>query len=557
MKMGQHMKLAPRMIQSMEILQMPLAELEERLEQELESNPTLELIEGDGEPSSGDASAASTGEDGRATQEKKVEGADEFERLDSFEESNPDTVDNEYTEVTPRERSRDDDFDGLTYRKVRESGGDRDTKMDAMAAAPARGASLLDQLRGQWSLADVDDSLRPYGDLILNFLEEDGSLKTTLETIADRAAVAGLAGVAGMAGTGRGSNASGATSRGGVLQFTTRPSVEQLEHALKALQLFLEPAGVAARSPQEALLLQLDALEGGGNDLGWPMEAFAAAKRIVEGHLDDLMQNRLPKVADRTGLSLEQIKSALTLLRRLSLAPGRRLVETNERPIVPDAIVEFDDGSDRYIAYLNDAHLPSLRINEEYARLTRDKTMEKRDREFIKTNLGNAQWLLDAVNQRRQTLLRVVHKVIEHQRDFFDLGPQSLKPLPMTQVADELGIHVATVSRAVAEKYIATPRGVMPLRKFFSGGVARGEVTEESSEGVTTTTQSEVGDSLAWDAIKVALQEVIGTEDKRHPLSDEALAEELKKRGITIARRTVAKYRDQLGIQSARLRKVY
>jgi RNA polymerase sigma-54 factor len=550
MKMGQHMKLAPRMIQSMEILQMPLAELEERLEQELESNPTLELTEGDGEG----GIVSPTGEDTQATHGSDADGkpeagADEFERLDSFEESNPDIVENEYTESTPRERSREEDFDGLTYRKVRDSGGDRDAKMDAMAAAPARGASLLDQLRGQWSLADVDDAIRPYGELILSFLEDDGSLKTPLETIADRAPVAQRQSDVPARAPG------GAISRNGVVQFATRPSVQQLEHALRALQLFLEPAGVAARSPQEALLLQLDALEAGGNELGWPLEAFAAAKTITAHHLDDLMQNRLPKVAEKTGLTLEQIKDAMTLLRRLSLAPGRRLVETNERPIVPDAIVEFDEATDRYFAYLNDAHLPSLRINEEYARLSRDKAMVKRDREFIKTNLGNAQWLLDAVNQRRQTLLRVVHKVIEHQRDFFDLGPQALKPLPMTQVAEELGIHVATVSRAVAEKYLATPRGVMPLRKFFSGGVARSAIVEEGE--TQPASGGEAGESLAWDAIKVALQEVIATEDKRNPLSDEALADELKKRGIAIARRTVAKYRDQLNIQSARLRKVY
>lgn len=545
MKMGQHMKLAPRMIQSMEILQMPLAELEERLEQELESNPTLEMVDGDG---SEVQTSSVTGEDARGTQEDNhaKENAEDFERLDSFEDSNPDAVENEFSDSSTRERTREEDFDGLTYRKVRESSGERDAKMDAMAAAPARGASLLDQLRGQWALADVDPALRPLGDLILNFLEEDGSLRTPLETIADRAPI----------GT-----AITSTNKNGTL--TQRPDVAELERALKAVQLFLEPAGVAARSPQEALLLQLDALEVDGNDLGWPLEAFAAAKTLVEGHLDDLMQNRLPKVAEKTGLSLNQIKDALTLLRRLSLAPGRRLVETSERPIVPDAIVEYDESQDRYIAYLNDAHLPSLRINEEYAKLSRDKAMEKRDREFIKTNLGNAQWLLDAVNQRRQTLLRVVYKVIEHQRDFFDLGPQSLKLLAMTQVAEELGIHVATVSRAVAEKYIATPRGVMPLRKFFSGGVTRTKATDiveegaEAMNGSTSPSTPDAPEGMAWDAIKVALQDVIANEDKRKPLSDEALADELKKRGIEIARRTVAKYRDQLNIQSARLRKVF
>jgi RNA polymerase sigma-54 factor len=206
---------------------------------------------------------------------------------------------------------------------------------------------------------------------------------------------------------------------------------------------------------------------------------------------------------------------------------------------VPDAIVEHDETQDRYIAYLNDAHLPSLRINEEYARLTRDKSMQKRDRDFIKTNLVNAQWLLDAVGQRRHTLLRVVEKVIHHQRDFFDYGPQALKPLPMTQVAEELGV-VATISHAVSEKFIATPRGVMPLRKFFSGGL-----------------QTDGGEDMAWEAIRQALRDLIDGEDKKKPLSDDALSDALKAKGMDIARRTVAKYRDQLNIQPARLRKVF
>lgn len=530
MKLGQQMKLAPRMIQSMEILQMPLAELEERLERELESNPTLELQDGTPEtPADGGGSQgnAATTDDDAPMRVDEGSSTDDFARLDSFEESNPDVVENEYSET--RVERAPDPFEGLSYRRVREQ-GDRDAKHEAMAAAPTRAASLLDQLRGQWALADVEDALRPLGDLILNFLEEDGSLKTALEVIADRAPV-GAGG-----------------PRGGPV-LSERPSAAQLERALKALQLFLDPAGVAARNPAECLTLQLDALEAEGAGTGWPASTFANARTIVSAHLDDLMQNRLPRVAEKTGLTLEQIKDSLMLLRRLSLAPGRRLVETSERPIVPDAIVEYDESQDRYIAYLNDAHIPNLRINEEYARLTKDKAMEKRDREFIRTNLGNAQWLLDAVAQRRHTLLRVVMKVVEHQREFFDLGPQALRPLPMTQVGEELGIHVATVSRAVAEKFIATPRGVMALRKFFSGGVqTKGREGEGESGGE---------ESLAWDAIKVALREVIDREDKKKPLSDDALADALKARGIEIARRTVAKYRDQLNIQAARLRKQY
>jgi RNA polymerase sigma-54 factor len=516
MKLGQQMKLAPRMIQSMEILQMPLAELEERIEQELENNPTLELLDGDADdPAVRHELEESRREEAAAERPLSVDedGGEDFERLDSFEELHPEAAENEYTDYGPSHssdlaaeaRAAGLSLEPGSYSPAR-SNGERDAKMEAMAAAPARAGSLTDQLRGQWTLADVDPALRPLGEIIISYLEDDGYLRTPLETIAEKA--------------------------------EGKPSVEDLERALKAVQLFLEPAGVAARTPAECLLLQLDALEDDGDELGWPAQTFANARLLVAEHLDDLTQNRLPRVAEKTRLSMEEIKEALTLLRRLSLAPARRLVEDTNRPVIPDAIVEYDPEQDRYIAYLNDARLPNLRINQEYARLSRDKGVEKKDREFIKTNLGNAQWLLDAVGQRRQTLLRVIRAVVEAQRDFFDYGPQALKPLPMTAVAEQLGIHVATVSRAVAEKHIATPRGIVPLRKFFSGGL-----------------HADGGEEMAWDAIKAALKEVIDAEDKTKPLSDEALVEELKKRGIEIARRTVAKYRDQLNIPPARLRK--
>jgi RNA polymerase sigma-54 factor len=536
MKLGQHMKLAPRMIQSMEILQMPLAELEERIEQELESNPTLELSDGDGDDAGVQAQIAEERREERQA-DRPLEfdgtsGGQDFERLESFEETHPDAAENEYSasdysgssqsEAAADARNAGLSLEPGSYSQSRNA-GERDAKMDAMAAAPARSASLLEQLRGQWALVDVEPILRPLGELILSFIEEDGYLRTPLDTIAERAVVDAERDLA-----------------SGLPIFKERPTVADLERALKAVQLFLEPAGVGARTPAECLQLQLDALEDEGADMGWPQEAFANARVLVSGYLDDLTQNRLPRVAEKTGLSLEEIKEALTLLRRLSLSPARRLVEETNRPIVPDAIVEYDPEQDRYIAYLNDARLPNVRINQEYARLSRDKAMEKKDREFLKTNLGNAQWLLDAVGQRRHTLLRVIRAVVEAQREFFDFGPQALKPLPMTGVAEQLGIHVATVSRAVAEKHLATPRGIVPLRKFFSGGL-----------------HTDGGEDVAWDAIKVALKEVIDAEDKGHPLSDEALVDELKNRGIEIARRTVAKYRDQLNIQPARLRKTF
>lgn len=550
LRLGQQMKLAPRMIQSMEILQMPLAELEERIEQELESNATLELV--DGEPGA-DASATSeatdlaeagegegegdegVGEEGGddASPLDAVEGdepavtvdegsaTDDFERLDSYEDANPEAAENEFS-AERHERAESEE-----YRPVTRYDGETDAKSEAMAATPARAASLIDQLRGQWALTEVLEELRPLGELVISFLDDDGYLRTPLETIAERAAVG---------------DPSQAPPGGHV--FAQRPSPAELERALRAVQLLLEPAGVAARDPRECLLLQLDALEEEATDIGWPRATLVAARTLVDKHLDDLLQNRLPRVAEKTGLSMGEIKEAMTLMRRLSLAPARRLVSEDVRPIVPDAIVEYNAEQDRYLAYLNERSIPNLRINEEYARLAKDKEMERKDRDFIKTNLGNAQWLIDAVEQRKRTLLRVVRAVVDAQREFFDYGPQALKPLPMTQVAEQLGIHVATVSRAVAEKYLATPRGIVPLRKFFSGGLQ-------------TTGEDGASESMAWDAIKVALREVIGGEDKATPLSDESLVDEMKKRGIDIARRTVAKYRDQLGIPTARLRKTF
>ncbi|MDX2148054.1 MAG: RNA polymerase factor sigma-54 [Planctomycetota bacterium] len=534
LKLGQSLKLAPRMIQSMEILQMSVADLEERIEQELESNPTLEVREGDDptpsnlDSASGDDSDAArldalnaertNLEDARASEAGSLElnldtasGTDDFARLGEFQDDNPEFAENAFEASDASDHERPLDLRDLEYRPTHRETGDRDAKMDAMSATPARSASLQEQLRDQWALCDVDPALKPLGETIISFLDDDGYLRTPLETIADK-----------MPGD--------------------KATPAELERALTAAQLFLDPPGVAARDARECLLLQLDALlddpREGKAEI--PGSLIAAAKVVVSKHLDDLMQNRLPRIAERSGLELDQIKQAIMLLKKLSLAPARRLVESAPTPITPDAIVEYDPDEDRYVAYLNETRVPNLRVNQEYALLARDRDADKRTREFVKTNLSNAQWLIEAVEQRRRTLLKVVREVVKAQREYFDFGPQALKPLPMTEVAEKIGVHVATVSRAVAEKYIQTPRGVVALRKFFTGG-----------------TQTESGEEVAWDAIKQALKDVIEAEDKAKPFSDEALVDELKKRGIEIARRTIAKYRDQLGIPAARLRRSF
>ncbi|MEX0875940.1 MAG: RNA polymerase factor sigma-54 [Phycisphaerales bacterium] len=517
MKLGQQMKLAPRMIQSMEILQMPLAELRERIEQELESNPTLEVAEiepatmADGERG-GDEGGSS------ADQELRIdpESASDFARLDDYTDANPDAAENTYADSRTDTRSGQD-YDDLPRTRTRNS-GERDAKIDAMAAAPARSASLTDQLLDQWSLTDVGPRVRALGEVIINTLDEDGYLRTDFEEIADHAPQP-------------------------IKELS--PTEADWELALQAVQLLLEPSGVGARDARECLLIQIDMLgdrlsERRDDTITVDPAALEIARRLVAEFFEDLMKNRLPKVAARSGFDLDQINAGLDILRRLSLSPARRLVDESPGAVMPDGVVEYDEEEDRYYAYLSDGRLPDVRINQEYARMSADKGVPKQDRTFLKKNLSNAQWLIDAVGQRRHTLLRVINAVVDEQREYFDYGPEALKPLPMKTIADRLGIHVATVSRAVSEKYIMTPRGVVALRGFFSGGLA-----------------TDSGEDVSSNAVKAAIEELVEGEDKGKPYSDEAIVKLLKDRGIEIARRTVAKYRDQLGLPTARMRKQF
>ena len=510
MKLGQQMKLAPRMIQSMEILQMALPQLEERIEQELESNVTLESFEPGADETTVEqqrADADREATEGERTLDVKEDGGPEdFERLDTLEQENPEAFENSYESA----RSRPDDEYQPGHRSVSRLSGERDSKMDAMANTEARAESLTDQLLEQWAFADIDEELREPGHALITFIDDDGYIRVPLSQIVDQ-----------------------------MPPGTKRPTTEGIERALLAVQLFLDPPGLGARDTRECLLLQVDSIverEATGATMG----EWERVRLLIDKHLDDLIHNRVPKIAQKTGLSLEEIKHAVEHMRRLTIHPGRQLVNETQAAIVPDAIVEYDDDKDVYIAYLSDGRLPFLRLNQEYARMATDRAIPKQDREFVRTNLSNAQWLIDALNQRRQTLLRVINVVVAAQRDFFDLGPQALRPLPMTQVADQLGVHVATVSRAVAGKYLQTPRGVFPLRKFFTGG-----------------TQNDAGEDVSWESIRAAMQEVIDAEDKASPLSDDAIADALKAKGVEIARRTVAKYRAQLDIPPARMRKQF
>ena len=234
------------------------------------------------------------------------------------------------------------------------------------------------------------------------------------------------------------------------------------------------------------------------------------------------------------------VKTAVRKLATLHPHPGKQVGGDDAPPIIPDAIIYYDEEADKYEIEMTNDPAPNLYISGMWRKFLKEKKGDKQTREFLSNNVRNARWLIESIEQRKSTITRVIRAVVDAQREFFDKGPEFLRPLPMILVADQLGIHVATVSRAVSEKWIQTPRGVFLLRRFFSGG-----------------TQSAEGEDMSWDAVKEKLKMIIGDEDRANPLNDDEIVEKLAGQGLTLARRTVAKYRKILNIPTARQRREF
>jgi RNA polymerase sigma-54 factor len=494
MRMEQRQLLTPRMIQSMEILQLPLMALEERIEQELQSNPVLEFREGESEPdiikdAPEPTQDISEGERALVVKENS-DHAEDFERLAKI---------GEYFE--------NEEFatNGSNFRQASSYDGERDKKLDAMNNTAARGITLTEHLLGQWAFVECSPGVRKAGETIINYIDPEGYFRTDFETVQKESKVP--------------------------------LTLEDLETALRLVQT-LEPAGVGARNLRECLLLQLNAVEqdedrSEGHD-------FDLERALITEYLKDLEMNRYPQISRRLGRSIDDIKAAVHRLGRLHPYPGKQIGGEDAPPITPDAIIWYDEESDTYQIEMANDPAPSLFISGMYRKWLKEKKYDKKTREFLANNVRNARWLIESIQQRKSTIMRVIRAVVDAQREFFDKGPEFLRPLPMIQVADQLGIHVATVSRAVSEKWIQTPRGVFPLRRFFSGG----------------TTSAE-GEDMSWDAVKEKLKVIIDNEDRLNPLNDDEIVLKLKELGIDLARRTVAKYRKILNIPTARQRKQF
>lgn len=497
-------RLSPQLIQSMEILQLPLLALEARVREELESNPLLEELEllpteNTAEPTE----SAVNSEEGR-------QEAESFERLD--------------------EMARNLDLDPGDQPYARSPGsydGERDAKLDAMANTASRGETLSETLIRQWALVEANENVKKAGEAIIDWIDEDGYLRTEREHHRPK------------------NNGDVAESRPLIVKRTAEeidrlmdeiansrtPPVERevLDDALTLVQT-LEPTGVGARDLTECLLLQLEAK--GDFD---PFQA-----ELIRDHLIDLGKNQFPQVSRKTGRSIEDIKTALKVIGKLNHHPGL-LVQPSEVPRVsPDVIIDYDEDGDGYVVRLARGNAPRLRISNQYKKLLQDRHSDKEARDFLRARAEAATMLIDAIQFRRQRMLDLARVIVERQREFFDYGPQFLNVLRMRDLAEEFNCDASTISRTVDGKYIQTPRGIYPMRLFFTGG----------------TTDS-AGESVSWDAIKSRVKEIIDGEDKKSPLSDDEIAKKLEEAGFQLARRTIAKYRAQLNLPSARQRREF
>jgi len=465
-RMDMRLRMAPRMIQSMEILQLPLMALQERIDQELIENPILvDLRE----------SSAPTEADGEPEAPAPVS---EEAPTPEFEEDWSDAY-------------------GETHRLSRAAlSEEADRKHDAMQNMASRPESLHDDLAHQFGFLECDAEVKGIAEYLIYNLDDNGFLNVELRDL--------------------------------VRDYGGDASLAQAEEALDMVQK-LDPPGVGARNLRECLLLQLTP----------DVPCREVLQVLIANHLDDIQQNRLPAIEKRTGIAIEDIKEAIDQLRRLNPRPGARYASTNSQYVVPDLVVEADEHG-VYEVRLADDHTPQLAISRQYQRMLKNKQSDPVTREFIQKKIQSARWLIESIEQRRSTLLKVAKAIIAHQKNFLDKGPEAIEPLKMQEIADRVGVHVTTVSRAVDDKWVQTPRGIFALKRFFGGG-----------------TTAANGEEVAWETIKQKLLEIIAKEDKQNPLSDEEIVEELSHSGFPVARRTVTKYRKFLRIASSRQRKAF
>jgi RNA polymerase sigma-54 factor len=487
-QLRQEMRINPRLYQAMELLYMPLLDLEQHVNQELAENPFLELSE--------------------AEVQKDVELKE-----DTKDEPLGDDVD--WEEILL------DGFDVGGRRQQYEH-------KEHYEPTPVEAQDLHDHLQEQLRLLSISERELRLGEEIIGNIDDSGMLVCSTEEV--------ISGVnewlddvrPGLMERARAMEDEEARAEevAEILAVFRPYEPIEAERMLTVVQGF-DPPGIGARDVKESILLQLKQRD----------EEDTLQYRIVEEHFEDLINHRWADIAKALDITPKQVQTAADEISHLDPKPGLKYSVDPEQYVVPDLIVEKIDGE--YMVFANDTSLPRLRISQSYRDVARDKSkFTGENKEFIASKLNSANWMIQAIEQRRQTMLKVMTFIVDRQREFFERGVQYLKPLTLREVADHIEMHESTVSRVTNKKFVQTPRGVYSLKYFFSSGLS------------TTS-----GEDISARGVKAKIKGLVQEENAMKPLTDQAIVSLLKADGVKIARRTVAKYRDQMGILPARMRK--
>ena len=508
----QELRVNPRLYQAMDMLYMPMMDLQQHLKQELLANPFLELLEPEEETPE------------QATAEKEKEQKEKQEEVD-------------WEEIL---------LNGF------EVGGTREQyeQLEYTEPVTVESRDLIDHLREQLQMLILTPRQLLLTEEFLGNINEEGYLAASLEEILNSVNLLMAGHVArggddgedgeevgedrqgGENGPGHMAGGTNTVSPSGAPSSPSSPpsppfyTMAEAEDMLAVIQR-LDPSGIGARDLRECLLIQL--VE--------QADTTSLTYRLVSEAFPDLIAHRWNDLAKRFGVEPAAVQAAADQLSRLDPKPGLKHSKQSDGYIIPDLIVEKIGG--RYQVFLNDTGMPRLRLSRSYQEIARDKKkMTPENREFIASKMNSANWMIQAIEQRRQTMLKVMNFIVDRQRDFFEKGIEYLKPLTLREVAEVINMHESTVSRVTNEKYVQTPRGVLPLKFFFSSALSTAS-----------------GEDASARSIRAKLEKMVSEENSAKPLTDQQIVHLFQEQGIQIARRTVAKYRDQLGILPARMRK--
>lgn len=464
--------MAPQLRQSLELLQVPALELRTLVQQEMESNPTLEELQPDEEVAEKSETEVTDIETEEKEKADNAEADAEFELLASMDDEWRDYFTNNRAPPSRDEAAR------------------HQFAMDSISQP----LSLQQHLMNQVTLADLQDEEGRLAELIIGSMDDDGYLTTSIEDMAA----------------------------------STGEDLHKLQDILEVIKDF-DPIGVGARTLSECLWLQLKRL-GRGDGL---------AAEIVLKHLDQLAAHKYGDIARAVDVTVDMVEKEARLISTLEPKPGRRFTPDSPTYVIPEvSVIRNDEGE--YVVIMNNEYVPRLHISEHYRNLMQDAATSNEVKQYIRDKVRSSMFLIKSINQRQQTIYNIATEIVRIQKDFFDNGISHLRPLIMAEVAGLVGVHETTVSRAIAGKYMQTPRGTFEMKYFFTPGYKNAD-----------------GQSVSNQTIKEAIEKLVSEENPDSPLSDQSIVKKLEESGYKVARRTIAKYREELKILPSHLRKGY